>query len=77
MLIARAPDVVLEVSASTPAGPWAPDRERLVWSALPSIPAVRTGRIYFLTGDYLVVPGPRLAQGVEAMAKTLHPDAFK
>jgi len=30
-------------------------RERAVWSALPSVPAVRTGRIHFLNGDHLVV----------------------
>ena len=28
-----------------------------------SIPAVRNGRIHFLNGDYLVVPGPRLGRG--------------
>ena len=28
-------------------------------------------------GDFVVVAGPRLAEGAEAIARTLHPDAFK
>jgi iron complex transport system substrate-binding protein len=51
--------------------------ERGIWSALASLPAVRSGRIHFLSGDYLVVPGPRLAQGAEAFARALHPEVFR
>jgi iron complex transport system substrate-binding protein len=71
-LLARAPDVILEVRAS---GPQATREEeaRAAWSALASVPAVRNGRVHVLTGEYLVVPGPRVAEGVEAMAKALHP----
>jgi iron complex transport system substrate-binding protein len=76
-LIARAPDVILEVRASglLAAGD-ALDDERRVWSVLGSVPAVRNGRIHFLSGDYLVVPGPRVAQATEAFARALHPEAF-
>ena len=73
-LLTRAPDVILEVRASPPANPKA---ERAVWTTLPSLPAVKTGRLLMLSGDYLVEPGPRMAQGVEAMARALHPEAFK
>jgi ABC-type Fe3+-hydroxamate transport system substrate-binding protein len=38
---------------------------------------VRQQRVHLLSGDYLVVPGPRLAEAAEAFARTLHPDAFK
>jgi len=36
------------------------DSERKVWNALPSVPAVRNNRVYLLTGDEFVVPGPRI-----------------
>ena len=75
-LLARRPDVILELKT----GGMAPGGEadaRKVWSALGSIPAVRTGRIHFLVGDDLVVPGPRVAQATEAFAKALHPEAFR
>ncbi|MBI4887870.1 MAG: hypothetical protein HY824_12310 [Acidobacteria bacterium] len=52
-------------------------RERAVWSPLASIPAVRRGRIHFLRGNYLVVPGPRVVLAADAFARTLHPEAFE
>ena len=76
-LIARAPDVIIEVRAEGLIEPSKVAAERNVWSALASLPAVRTGRIHLLTGSELVVPGPRVAQGTEMLARALHPDAFK
>jgi iron complex transport system substrate-binding protein len=75
-LLARAPDVILEVRATgLIEGSKGPERDP--WSAPSSIPAVKNRRVHLLTGDYLVVPGPRLAMATEAFARTLHPDAFK
>ena len=77
-LLARAPEVIIEVRATgllTAAE--ASGEERRVWAPLASIPAVRTNRIHFLNGDHLVVPGPRVAQATEAFARALHPDAFR
>ena len=48
-----------------------------MWAPLASIPAVRAGRIHLLTGDYFVVPGPRIGRATEALARTLHADAFR
>ena len=75
-ILVRAPDVVLEVRPNE-----APDAdrqrgERAVWNVLGSIPAVRDDRVHFLYGDYLVVPGPRVVDVAEALARALHPDAF-
>ena len=76
-LLTRAPDVILELRATHPIAAADVARERQVWSTLPSVPAVRTGRIHFLNGGYLVVPGPRVALATEALARALHPEAFK
>jgi iron complex transport system substrate-binding protein len=75
-LLRRAPEVLLELRASAPAGDY-PGSDVEVWKTLASIPAVRDNRVHLVLGDHVVVPGPRLAQGAEAMAKALHPDAFK
>lgn len=40
-----------------------------------SVPAVRDNRFYS-PGDALVRPGPRLADGVEQLARFLHPELF-
>ena len=75
-LLVRAPDVVLELRANGMLEAADTARERAVWSALASLPAVRGGRIHFLQGDHLVVPGPRVGLATETFARTLHPDAF-
>jgi len=76
-LLSRAPDVILEVRARGLIKPEDAARERATWSALPSLPAVRTGRIHLLTGEQLVVPGPRLAEGADMMARAIHPELFR
>ena len=74
-VLARAPEVILEIQATGLASEGEREREAAAWSTLASVPAVRDGRIHFLTGDYLVVPGPRIAAATEAIARVLHPAA--
>ena len=77
-ILARRPEVILETRAVNSAWP-SGDREAElnVWHAVASIPAVRNHRVLFLFDDRIVIPGPRVVEGTAAMAKTLHPDAFK
>jgi iron complex transport system substrate-binding protein len=72
-ILIRAPDVILEIRGPVmPAGPEL-DEEIATWSRLASVPAVKNRRVYFITGQSMVVPGPRVADGIERMAKVLHP----
>jgi len=48
-----------------------------VVTALKNSPAVLNGRVYKINGDLLSRPGPRLVDGLEQMARALHPEAFK
>ena len=45
--------------------------------SLKKSPAAKNGRVYGINGDYLSRPGPRLINGLEEMARKLHPEAFK
>jgi iron complex transport system substrate-binding protein len=40
-------------------------------------PAVLNNRVYKINGDFLSRPGPRLVDGLEQMARALHPELFK
>jgi iron complex transport system substrate-binding protein len=40
-------------------------------------PAVLNGKIIKINGDLLVRPGPRAIDGLEELARALHPEAFK
>jgi iron complex transport system substrate-binding protein len=48
-----------------------------VVSALKNSPAVLNVRIYKINGDLLSRPGPRLVDGLEEMARALHPEVFR
>jgi iron complex transport system substrate-binding protein len=76
VLLARSPEVIVELRGVVPPPPERAQQERDTWSRLSSLPAVKGQRIYLLYGDHLVVPGPRVAQAAEEMARALHPAAF-
>jgi iron complex transport system substrate-binding protein len=76
MILARAPEVIIELHYGRSLEPSALESERRVWNALPSIPAVRQSRVHLLMGDEFVVPGPRIVIAAERFARTLHPEAF-
>ncbi len=48
-----------------------------VATALKNSPAAKTRRVYGINGDLLSRPGPRLVDGLEEMARKLHPEAFR
>jgi len=48
-----------------------------VAEALRQSPAVLQGRVYKINDDHLARPGPRAVDGLEEMARALHPDAFQ
>jgi iron complex transport system substrate-binding protein len=76
LILARAPQVVIEVHYGDSLRPERLGTERLVWNALASMPAVKNNRVYLLGGDEFVVPGPRIVIAAERIARTLHPEAW-
>lgn len=71
LVLARRPDVILEIRGS-PVTEERARAERSAWASLSSVPAVRSGRIHVIGDARTVVPGPRLAEGVELLARALH-----
>jgi iron complex transport system substrate-binding protein len=76
ILLARAPEVIIEAHATENWTPERLQRERAVWNALPSLPAVRNGRVYLFADERLSIPGPRVADAIRVLARALHPGAF-
>ncbi|MBA7475694.1 Vitamin B12-binding protein [subsurface metagenome] len=48
--------------------------EHPVWGEMT---AVKQGKICFINGDLVSRPGPRIVQGLEEMAKIIHPELFE
>jgi iron complex transport system substrate-binding protein len=75
-VLARAPAVIIEIHSGSG---WTPSHiaaERDVWRALSSVPAVRSGRVYFVVDEMVSVPGPRVAEATLVLARVLHPELF-
>ncbi len=78
-VLAASPEVVLLMpcgySAEAAANEWALLPKPPGWETLP---AARTGRVHALDANsYCSRPGPRVADGVEQLARLLHPAVFQ
>jgi len=71
--VGRAPEVIILARHGGGTGPAA--REQ--WRRLESLPAIRSGRLYAADGDLLHRYGPRVADGLELLARLIHPEVFK
>jgi len=72
--IERRPEVIIDVSDNRPGSPRG--RVEGVWSRWPFLPAVREKRIYQVDPVRLTIPGPRLPEMAELMAKMIHPEVY-
>jgi iron complex transport system substrate-binding protein len=71
--VGRAPEVIILARHGAGTGPAA--REQ--WQRLESLPAIRSGRLYAADGDLLHRYGPRVVDGLEFLARLIHPEAFR
>lgn len=53
-----------------------PESEQQLWQRWTTLSAVRQGRFHRVPSDLLNRPGPRIIQGLEALARILHPEAY-
>jgi iron complex transport system substrate-binding protein len=71
MVLARAPDVIVELRYSKDD---VNNADMGAWNRLSAVPAVKNRRVILLTGEEFVVPGPRVAQATQRLAAALHPE---
>ncbi|OFW26147.1 MAG: hypothetical protein A3H97_15405 [Acidobacteria bacterium RIFCSPLOWO2_02_FULL_65_29] len=73
MILARRPDVIIELRYGDDARAYNIETELAPWRMLASVPAVRNSRLHLLVGNEFVVPGPRIVQAAQRLARALHP----
>jgi len=73
-ILKRSPEVIL-VSSMNPKGNY--EKVLQEWSRWKTIPAVKNGRLHLIDSDLVDRPSPRIIEGLEEMAKFLHPERFK
>ncbi|HSB71941.1 MAG TPA: cobalamin-binding protein [Candidatus Methylomirabilis sp.] len=76
-VVERAPEVILVSTHRDQDRPAAGGSAlRTAWSRWQSIPAVRSGRVLEVPSDTILRPGPRVVEGLEELARAIHPEAF-
>lgn len=71
-ILAAQPDVIIEAVEEKRMSDSLREKMLSQWKRLPAIPAVREGRIYIITEDYLLIPSPRVVDSIQLLARTLH-----
>jgi iron complex transport system substrate-binding protein len=71
-ILSRRPEVILELRAAA-LSPEMLKRETDAWRTLSAVPAVSGGRVHIVVDPRTVVPGPRVAEAIELIAKILSP----
>lgn len=74
-LVKRAPEAIVEFHCGQGLTQKQRDAYRQDWDALPTLPAVRSNRIYFVTAAHGLRPGPRILDIARELAFKLHPEA--
>jgi iron complex transport system substrate-binding protein len=72
-VLAKDPEVVIFASEM---GDATVSAERRRWQRWKSLKAVKERRLYVIDSDLLHRPGPRLVEGITALAKLIHPELF-
>jgi iron complex transport system substrate-binding protein len=73
-ILKRSPEVII-ISSMNPKG----DYQKIFqeWARWKTLPAVKNGRIHLIDSDLLDRPSPRIIDGLEELARVLHPERFK
>jgi ABC-type Fe3+-hydroxamate transport system substrate-binding protein len=72
-VIAWAPDVIVLPEHREGESQALPEQMLRAWR---TVPAVRTGRVVSVPSDPIYRPGPRIVEGVERLARAIHPESF-
>ncbi|NOY82654.1 MAG: ABC transporter substrate-binding protein [Kiritimatiellaeota bacterium] len=73
----RAPQIIIETLPGLRLTPQLRRAFLRDWQMLSSIPAVKAGRIFFVTDPAVQIPGPRVAGTARQLARICHPEAFR
>ncbi len=74
VVMQKDPEILLFPSMG---GKGSPESDRDQWTRWDTMTAVKNDRLYFVPWALISRPGPRLVQGLAALAKVIHPEKFQ
>jgi len=72
-LVGLAPDVVI-ITSMTRGGEF--DKAMAQWRRWDTLPAIKNNRIHLIDSDLVDRPTPRIVEGLETLARLIHPELF-
>jgi ABC-type Fe3+-hydroxamate transport system substrate-binding protein len=79
-ILARDPEVLIDMGEMAETAGFTEERRRSVaalWSRYPALKAVSGRRVFAVSSDIYVVPGPRVVEAAREFARMLHPGEFR
>lgn len=71
-LIKRAPEIIIELRPGEDLSDLRRSQIISEWNTLRGVPAISNHKVYVLTENFLLVPGPRVGLAARFLARTLH-----
>jgi len=72
-ILKRSPEVIV-ISSMNPTGDYPKVLQE--WNRWQTISAVKNGRVHIINSDLIDRPSPRIVEGLEELARILHPEGF-
>ncbi len=73
-IIPQKPEVIIEITGGIPLTEEQERKYNVLWNEHQLIPAVKNKKIYYLTQDYFVIPGPRINNALKTYLEILQPE---
>lgn len=67
------PDIIIDLVPDLGSKGFDEHTVRKEWESVSRVEAIKNGRLYILSQDYAVIPGPRFIEFLEDMARIFHP----
>ena len=75
-IIAKSPEIIIEVGPKSNLSKEETLARKKTWGKFPTLRAVKDDKLYFISADYILIPGPRLLNILDDFTRTIHPELF-
>ena len=75
-IIAKSPEIIIEVGPKSNLSKEETLARKKTWGKFSTLRAVKDDKLYFISADYILIPGPRLLNILDDFTRTIHPELF-
>ena len=75
-IIAKSPEIIIEVGPKSNLSKEETLARKKTWGKFSTLRAVKDDKLYFISADYILIPGPRLLNILDDFTRTIYPELF-